>query len=177
MATRAEKEQRIQELTEFVIEAPLWMVSDYRGLSVPAFAELRGKLREHDATVTVAKNTLFRRVLESADLSAADGMFAGPSAVTACRGDIAAAAKVLWDLFKDDESMVLRGGVMDGEIIDTEVIARLSALPSRDELLAQAVGGIASPITGLVYTLDALLSGLVYTLQGRISQMEESSAG
>ncbi len=177
MATRAEKEQRVQELTEFVVEAPLWMVSDYRGLSVSAFAELRRKLREHDATITVAKNTLFQRVLGSADLSTADDMFVGPSAVTACWGDIASAAKVLWDLFQDEESMVIRGGVMDGEIIDTEVIARLSALPSRDELLAEAVGGIASPITGLVYTLDALLSGLVYTLQGRILQMEESSAG
>ena len=68
MATKAEKKQRVRELADFVAGAPLWMVSDYRGLSVPAFAELRGKLREHEAGITVAKNTLFRRVLEAPGL-------------------------------------------------------------------------------------------------------------
>ena len=177
MATRADKERRVQELTDFVAGAPLWMVSDYRGLSVSEFTELRGKLREHAATLTVSKNTLFRRVLDSANLTAPDELLAGPSAITACRGDMSAAAKILWDAFRRDDSLVIRGGVMDGEIVDANLIERLSSLPSRDELLAQAVGGIAGPIDGLVYALDGLLSGLVYALQGRLSQMEESSAG
>ena len=171
MATKAEKEKRVEELTEFVTNAPLWMVSDYRGLSVPAFDELRNKLREHEAGITVAKNTLFRRALQATAADDAVEMFSGPSAVTACHGDVAAAAKVLWNLY------VIRGGVLDGELIGTDVIAKLSSLPGRDELLAQVVGGISSPITGLVYALDGLLSGLVYALQGRLQQLEESSAG
>ena len=67
--------------------------------------------------------------------------------------------------------------MLDGELIGTDVIAKLSSLPGRDELLAQVVGGISSPITGLVYALDGLLSGLVYALQGRLQQLDESSAG
>ena len=177
MATKAEKKQRVGELADFVAGAPLWMVSDYRGLSVPAFAELRGKLREHEAGITVAKNTLFRRVLETPGLESAVELFSGPSAVTVCHGDVAAAAKVLWDLYSSDERFVIRGGVLDGEVIGTDVIERLSSLPGRDDLLAQVVGGISSPITGLVYALDGLLSGLVYALQGRLEQLEESSAG
>ncbi len=177
LATKAEKEQRVQELTEFVADAPLWMVSDYRGLSVPAFAELRAKLRDHEAGITVAKNTLFRRVLEATGAEEAVELFSGPSAVTVCHGDVAAAAKVLWKLYLDDETFVIRGGVLDGELIGNDVIARLSSLPSRDELLAQVIGGVGSPITGLVYALDGLLSGLVYALQGRLQQLEESSAG
>lgn len=177
MATKAEKEERVRELTEFVGDASLWMISDYRGLSVPAFAELRNKLREHEAGITVAKNTLFRRVLEAIGRADAVELLSGPSALTVCRGDVAAAAKVLWDLYRDDETFVIKGGVLDGEVIGPDVIARLSSLPSRDELLAQLVGGISSPITGLVYVLEGLLSGLVYALQGRLEQMEVSSAG
>ena len=97
--------------------------------------------------------------------------------MTVCHGDVAAAAKVLWDLYSSDERFVIRGGVLDGEVIGTDVIERLSSLPGRDDLLAQVVGGISSPITGLVYALDGLLSGLVYALQGRLEQLEESSAG
>lgn len=176
MATKADKERRVQELTDLVADAPLWMVSDYRGLSVPAFAELRDKLREQGANIAVAKNTLFRRVLEETGPDGAVEMLSGPSAVTACRGDVAAAAKVLWDLYQEDETFVVRGGVLDGEVIGADVIARLSSLPSRDELLGQAVGAISSPITGLVYALDGLLSGLVYALQGRLEQLEGASA-
>ena len=177
LATKAEKEKRVEELTEFVGNAPLWMVSDYRGLSVPAFTELRAKLREHEAGITVAKNTLFRRALQAAGADDAVEMFSGPSAVTVCHGDVAAAAKVLWDLYESDETFLIRGGVLDGELIGADVIAKLSSLPGRDELLAQVVGGISSPITGLVYALDGLLSGLVYALQGRLQQLDESSAG
>ena len=176
MATKADKEQRVQELKEFISGAELWMVSDYRGLSVQSFADLRAKLREQDAHITVAKNTLYRRVLEDVGPSEAIEFLSGPSAVTASHGDVAAAAKILWDLYQDDDSFVIRGGVLEGDVVGVDVIARLSSLPSREDLLGQAVGAIGSPLSGIVVVLDSLLAGLVYTLQGRLEQIEGSSA-
>jgi large subunit ribosomal protein L10 len=176
LATKADKEQRVQELKEFVSGAELWMVSDYRGLSVQAFADLRTKLREQDAHITVAKNTLYRRVLEDVGPSDAIKLLSGPSAVTASHGDVAAAAKILWDLYQDDDSFVIRGGVLEGDVVGVDVIARLSSLPSREDLLGQAVGAIGSPLSGIVFVLDSLLAGLVYSLQGRLEQIEGSSA-
>ena len=95
-------------------------------------------------------------------------MLEGPTAftfVTAEDGDVALAAKALAQFKREHDLLDFKGGVMNGEPLTVEQIADLARLPARDVLHGQLVGMIASPITGLVRTLNALIAGLAIQLQ------------
>jgi large subunit ribosomal protein L10 len=85
-------------------------------------------------------------------------------------GDVALAAKALAQFKREHNVLDFKGGVMDGEVLSVEQLMALSVLPARDVLHGQLVGMIASPITGFVRTLNALLSGVAIQLQQIVEQ-------
>jgi large subunit ribosomal protein L10 len=164
----------VEEIKAVVTGAPLWMVSDYRGLPVADLQALRRRIKESGGNIRIAKNSLARRAVDDAGLEDAKVLFDGPSAITECYDDLVGPARALWEDYERDDRWAVRGGVLGGELISTEQVQRIASLPGRDQLLAQAVWGIESPISGLVHSLEGILSGFVYALQGRIGQLEES---
>ena len=83
----------------------------------------------------------------------------------AADGDVALAAKALADFRRRTDLLEFKGGVMNGEALSAEQIGALSRLPAREILHSQLVGVIASPITGLVRGLNALIAGLAIQLK------------
>jgi large subunit ribosomal protein L10 len=141
---------------------------DYRGISVPQVADLRVKLNEAGARFRVVKNTLTQLSADQAGAESLKELLEGPTAFTfvaADGGDVALAAKALAQFRRETELLEFKGGVMGGEVITAEQITALSRLPSRDVLHAQLVAMVASPITGLVRTLNALIAGLAIQLR------------
>ena len=165
MATRAEKEAEVKALEDLLGSSPSWFVSCYRGLSVPEIARFRADLAEVGANYRVAKNTLVRIAAANRGLGDQSELFDGPIGLTTCPQDPPGAAKVLTSLAERDAAYAIRGGMLEGDLIDAEVVGRLAAIPPLDELRAQAVGGIASPLTGLVFTLSAVVGSLVTALE------------
>lgn len=176
MASRAEKREQVEEIKGVMTGAELWIVSDFRGLAVTEMHDLRRKINESGGQFGVTKNSLARRAAAEAGLEAAIPLFEGPSAITECHDDLVGPAKALWDLFQRDDRWVIRGGVLNGELISVDQVQKLASLPGMEQMLAQVVGGIEGPLSGLVWTLDGVLSGLVYALQGRLDQLQESNA-
>ena len=176
MATRAEKCEQIDEIKQVMTGAELWIVSDFRGLVVTEIQELRRAINESGGRFGVTKNSLARRAAAEVGLDEAIPLFEGPSAITECHDDLVGPAKALWDLFQRDDRWVVRGGVLNGELISVDQVQKLASLPGKEQMLAQVVGGIEGPLSGLVWTLDGVLSGLVYALQGRLDQLQESNA-
>ncbi len=174
MATRQAKNEQVAAIKAVITGASLWMVSDYRGLKVADLEALRRKIKDSGGNIRIAKNSLARRAVDEAGLQDAKVLFDGPSAITECYDDIVGPARALWETFERDDRWAIRGGVLDGGLISTDQIQRISSLPSRDQLLAEAVWGFESPISGLVGSLEGILSGVVYALQGRIDQLEMS---
>ncbi len=174
MATRAEKMARVQELEALLAASPSWLVSYYRGLSVPAIAELRRELAEVGAHFYVAKNTLVRIAAANQGLGDLSELFDGPIGITVCGADPSGAAKILAKYAVRNEAYALRGGRVDGEMIDLPLFQRLAAIPSLEQLTAEAVFGIAAPLTGLVYSLSGILSGLVTALDQIREQRAEA---
>ena len=123
-------------------------------------AELRASLRAADATFTVVKNSLTERAADQAGAEALKDFLAGPTALTFVRGDAAVAAKAIADYARTTQLLPFKGGLMDGAPLDVDQIRALSRLPSREVLYGQLVGIVASPVSGLVRTLGALLGGL-----------------
>ena len=138
-------------------------------MSVPDAAELRGRLREADATLRVVKNSLTELAAEKAGMEELKALLDGPTALTFIRGDAALAAKALADFGRAKQVVTFKGGFMDGAPLEVEQIQAIARLPARAVLHGQLVGIIASPLTGLVRTLGALIQGLALQL-GQIAE-------
>jgi len=172
---REQKAAAIAEIAGEIQEAQAVFAVDYRGISVPQAAELRAKLREADTRFRIVKNTLTERAADQAGAESLKALLEGPTALAFVRGDAAAAAKALADYARATDLLPFKGGLLDGEALDPDQIRAISRLPSRDVLYGQLVGLVASPISGLARTLQALISGLAIQLgaiqeQGLIGQ-------
>src|SRR5438270_1851893 len=161
---REQKAAAIAEIAANIDEAQAIFAVDYRGISVVQIAELRAKLRDADATFKVVKNSLTERAADDAGTEALKAYLEGPTALTFVRGDAATAAKAIADYARATQLLPFKGGIMDGATVEVEQIRSLSRLPSRDVLYGQLVGVVASPVSGLVRSLGALLGGLAVAL-------------
>jgi large subunit ribosomal protein L10 len=170
---RDQKAAAIAEIATHIDESHAIFAVDYRGISVPQVAELRGKLRDADATFKVVKNSLTERAADRAGVETLKEYLSGPTALTFVRGDVATAAKAIADYGRATQLLPFKGGLMDGAVLDIEEIRTLSRLPSRDVLYGQLVGIVASPVSGLVRTLSALVGGLASAL-GQVRDKKES---
>jgi large subunit ribosomal protein L10 len=163
---RDQKAVAIAEIASHIDESEAIFAVDYRGITVAQIAELRAKLRESDATFKVVKNSLTERAADQVGAESLKDFLAGPTALTFVRGDVATAAKAVADYARATQLLPFKGGLMEGAQIDVDQIRSLSRLPSREVLYGQLVGVVASPIGGLVRSLNALISGLAVALGG-----------
>jgi large subunit ribosomal protein L10 len=158
----------IEEVAAQITESEAVFAVDYRGISVPQAAELRIRLNDAGARFRVVKNTLTQRAADQAGADALKELLEGPTAFTFVAldgGDVALAAKALAQFNRENDILAFKGGVMGGEPLTVEQLTALSRLPALDVLHGQLVGVIASPITGLVRGLNALISGLAIQLK------------
>jgi large subunit ribosomal protein L10 len=170
---REQKAVAIAEIAAHIDESDAVFAVDYRGITVAQVAELRTKLREADATFKVVKNSLTERAADQAGAETLKEHLSGPTALTFVRGDIALAAKAVADYARATQLLPFKGGLMDGSTLDVDQIRALSRLPSREVLYGQLVGVVASPVSGLVRTLGALVGGLAVAL-GQVHAKKES---
>ena len=162
---RNEKGQVVAEVVERLERTETIMTTDFRGLTVAQLAELRGKLRDAEAEMTVVKNTLSRRAADQTGRSALLPYLQGPTGLVWVNGDPAQAAKALSDFAKVHKDVfTIRGGVLGSDDLPTASIVRLASLPSREQMLAQLAGALASPISGLAGRLNGLIEKMARTL-------------
>jgi large subunit ribosomal protein L10 len=170
---RDQKAVAIAEIASNIDESDAIFAVDYRGITVAQVAELRAKLRESDATFKVVKNSLTERAADQVGAETLKAFLTGPTALTFVRGDVASAAKAVAEYGRAVQLLPFKGGLMGGAELDVEQIRSLSRLPSREVLYGQLVGIVASPVSGLVRTLNALLSGVAVAL-GQVQAKKES---
>jgi large subunit ribosomal protein L10 len=170
---REQKAATIEALAEEINSSEAVFAVDYRGISVPQAAELRTALRDADASFRVVKNSLTERAADQVGAESLKTLLTGPTALTFVRGDAALAAKAIADLGRATQLVPFKGGLMNGEVLDAEQIRSISRLPSRHVLYGQLVGIVASPISGLVRTLNALVGGLAVAL-GQVQEKKAS---
>ncbi len=167
---RDQKAAVIDSVAGQITESEAIFAVDYRGISVPQAAELRARLTDAEATFRVVKNTLSERAADQAGAEPLKAYLEGPTAMTFVRGDAAAAAKALSDFRRASGLLAFKGGWMNGETLSIEQIESISRLPTRDVLYGRLVGMVASPLTGLATSLNALVGGLARQLQQIVEQ-------
>jgi large subunit ribosomal protein L10 len=161
---RDQKAAAIAEIAGDIKGSQAIIAVDPTGLTVAQSAEIRGNLRDADATLRVVKNTLSQRAADEAGVVELKELLIGPTALTFVRGDAAAAAKAINDYARTTDLLPFKGGYMDGATIGVDDLKAIARLPSRQVLYGQLVGLIASPITGLARGLNGLLSGVAIAL-------------
>ena len=170
-----EKQQVVAELTERLRATETLIVADYRGLTNKQVEELRTKLIDAGARLTVVKNTLTRRAAEAAGADALLALLEGPTAIAFIEadGDPVAVAKALGDTARDTKVLALRGGIMQGATISAEQVEELAKLPPVEVLRGQLLSVVVAPLTTVVGLLSAPLRDLVGLIDARIAQLEE----
>ena len=152
------------------------IVADYRGLTVVDLQNLRAQLRPHNAELKVAKNTLTKIAARANDLEVLEPALVGPTALVLAYEDVAQPAKIVNDFVRTSRILQVRSGLLEGQVIDASRIDEIASLPSRDVLLGKVVGGLSSPMYGIVGVLSAPTRSLLYVLQARAGQLEASEA-
>jgi len=167
------KEKVVKSLEEVFSKATIGVVTDYRGLKTPELNELRRKLKENNAEYKVVKNSLAQIAAKNAGRNYLDNTFKGPVGVAFGYGDAAKTAKVISDYLRTSKSSLkMAWGFIEDRVLNAKELDTLSKLPSREVLLARVLGGMQSPVYGIVNVLAAPLRGLAQVLQARVQQME-----
>lgn len=148
----AQKQEVIDEIRTTVEDASTIVLFDYRGLTDNESKELRRALRESDSDYKVFKNTLMARALNDLDIDLNESLN-GPSAL-AYGKDAIAPIKVLSDFAKTHPALVLKVGIVDGQISDKAALAELASIPSREGLLTMLAGGMIGIAKDLSICLD-----------------------
>ena len=175
MPTEAKRET-VDDLRAELDASRAMIVSEYRGLTVREISEIRRALRKQDVTYRVVKNRLMR--IAAQDNAAADALtplLVGPTAI-AFGTDEAATAKAVLDATRPYKIVKITGGVLGSRAIDASSVTRLAALPSREVLLAEAVGAIVAPMSTVAGLFDAPLRDVAGLVQALIDSRGDAAA-
>lgn len=172
----SDKKKVVENLHDSFSRAKVVILTDYKGLDVDAINGLRRKLRAEQVEFTVVKNTLIKRAAKDIDVALIDEHFKGPSALALSYDDPVAPAKVLTEFAKDHENLEIKIGVMDGKVLDLSAIKALSALPSREALLAQVLSAMNGVPTAFVRVLNNVPVGFLNVLLAIKEQKEKEAA-
>jgi len=162
---KAEKAAAVERITTRLRESSTAVLADYRGLTVAQMLDLRRKLRGAGVEMVVVKNTLARRAAEAAGIKALQKELVGPVAMAFAGEDLSAPARLLSEYIRANRRMVIKSGILQGQVIDAETVAQLAELPSREVLISRLLGTMQAPLGTLARALEAPLSKLARTLE------------
>jgi len=169
---RTEKSAVIERLKTALADVPAVVVTDFKGLTVEQVDQLRSEMRKAEVSFEVVKNTLVRKALEGTPKENLNDLFRGNSAIAFHVEDPAAPAKILTDFAKDNDKLALKGGWVDGKLLDVAGVEQLSKLPGKDELRGRLLSVFMGAPTKLVRTLIAGPTTFARVLQARSQQLE-----
>ena len=145
----------VTEISDRLKNASSSVVAEYRGLSVAEITELRRALRAEGVEMKVYKNTLAARAAEDAGLGDLKEYLTGPNAMM-FGSDETTASRILAQFAKKHKALVLKGGVVEGKVIDADTVNELAALPNRDGMLSMLLSVLQAPIAQFARAVNAV---------------------
>jgi large subunit ribosomal protein L10 len=170
-----EKVETIEDLKSRLDGVKTVMLAEYRGLTVLQLSELRKQLRAVSAEYKIVKNRLARLAIASSALAGLSTELKGPTGMVLAKGDPVSVAKTLQTFARTNQALVLKVGLVDGQVLQPAGLKALADLPSREALRAQVVGALTGPLTQLVSLLQAPHRELAYVLSERGKNAEQQA--
>jgi large subunit ribosomal protein L10 len=173
--TRAEKEALVTQMAEDFQSTKIAVLTRFSGVSVSEMGEMRQSLREAGGSYRVVKNTLARIAAKGTPAESLFENLEGAAGIAFSSDDPVGLAKVLSKTADDVAAFEFEGGVLDANLLAKTDIEQLAKLPSREELIAKAVGSMKAPIQNLHGVLHGVMREFVYVLEAVRKKKEEAA--
>jgi large subunit ribosomal protein L10 len=172
---KAEKAAVVADITARLKASSTAVLADYRGMTVGQMRDLRSKLKGGGIEMVVVKNTLARRAAKAAGYEPLNAELVGPIAMLFAADDVSAPARILNDFIRANRKMVIKAGLLEGQLIKADAVTELADLPSREVLLSRLLGAMQAPLGNLASILQAPIVKFARTLDAVRSQKESQS--
>ena len=173
--TREQKEKLVAQYKDILNRNTALIFTEYSGLSVKDFEELRGRIREIGGEFYVVKNTLAKRAIEDIGLPQLEGGLDGPTAIGVTDEDVTGLAKAIVDLTRATKVVQVKGAVIDGEIFDSARVKILAALPPMPVIQAQLLSVLQAPASQIARALSGSVRQVVSVVKA-YSEKEAAAA-
>jgi len=150
-----EKQAVVAEVSAQVAQAQTIVLAEYRGIEVGDITRLRANARQSGVYLRVLKNTLARRAVQGTPFEGLADQMVGPL-LYGISADAVAAAKVVHEFARTNDKLVIKAGAYNGKVMDVAGVTALATVPSKEVLLAQLLGVLQSPVSGLARVLAAV---------------------
>lgn len=164
MATKAFKQEKIEEIKAKLEKAQVAIVTEYKGFSVDEIMNLRRKLQKDGGDYMVTKNTLAKIAVKDTQYEVLTDAFKGPIALAFGFDDQVSPAKNLAAFIKEAKKGEVIAAALDGKLLSAEDAKALANLPSREEIYAKMLGCINSPASGIANATNSVITQLVRTM-------------
>lgn len=163
----------LDDTTEKLARAKVAIATEFVGIPTSTLTELRRHLRANGLDYKVVKNTLLERSADAVGKPEVKELLVGPTAIAFGYGDGLQAIKVITEYVRVNRSPItVRGAALDGRVFRGNQLVQLTQLPSKQVLVSQLIGQLASPMSRLVNVLNSPMAGLAMVLQQRAKQLE-----
>jgi len=174
---RPEKATIVEDLSAKLNKSPFLIVTEYTGMNVLQFSELRSRLAGAGAQCRVVKNTFLRKAAAEVGFPDLADNLAGQTAIVTGESDVCAAAKILKGFAAEFQRPSVKVGVLDKAIISKDQIKALADLPPKEVLQAQLLGLLKSPLQKLVTLLNEPGASLARLLKARVEKESTPAEG
>ena len=173
---KEEKKAKVEDIKNIFESGKAIIFADHSGIKAESTYSIRNRLYDIEATLKIVKNTLSLLAAGEAyeDLNLKE-IFKGPTSLIISGDNVVKAAKLAKDFQKEFELFKIKGGIIDGKLFAAEGIERLATLPPREVLLAQLLGVMMNPLTGLVTVLSGVSRNLVLVLDAIREQKKQAA--
>lgn len=172
---RPEKTFIVNDLLNILQASPFLIITDYHGLKVDQFSDLRTKLAGAGARYTVVKNTFLNRAAKEHGLPDVGEHLSGQTAIVTGDKDVSAAAKILKAFANESKMLKVKAGIVDNALFTDKQLNELAELPSKEVLQSQLLGLMQAPATQLVRTLNEPGSSLARLLGAYLEKMQSGA--
>ena len=152
-----EKQKQVEAIAEKISGAVTGVIVDYKGISVTDDTVLRKELRENNIDYFVVKNTILRRAIAGTDLEELESVLEGTTAIALSNEDYTAGARILNKYAEGHENFNIKGGFLDGKVVDIATIKALAELPTKEVLLATVLSAFQAPIAAFARAVQAIV--------------------
>ena len=166
----------VSGLKEKLSRAKSILFTDYLGIKSGDANLLRQKMKENDAEMVVAKNTLLKVAMsdqKNSGMTRAEKDLDGSTAAVISYSDPINAIKAFFDFTKTMEYPKVKSAVIDTDYFDADQVQVIKTIPTKQELLTRLVVNIKSPLNGFAKVLNGVQTKFVYA----INEISKSKGG
>ena len=181
MAVTEQKKAIVANLKDILTSSKGAVITSYKGLTVAQDTALRVELRKAGVSYHVIKNTMTRIAAQEAGFEGMIQYLEGTTALAYSADDAVAPAKIISEFIKknnlaDEEKLVIKGGIVDGQVVTAEEVKAIASLPSREVLIGKLLGSIQAPLSNTVGVMGSMLRSIVTVLDAVRKQKEEQAS-